>query len=234
MTAPPPVVVEHEGVLVVRDDMVTGGTKARVAPDLLAGSDEWVYAGPAQGYAQLALAIACEQEGKRGVFFTAKRKSPLPLTQSSLEHGLRVVQVPYGRLTHVQAKARAYCELTGARFIDMGLKLPGMEDAMAAVAQGLAAEVQPREVWVTCGSGTLCRALARAWPNAQINAVQIGMHPELPEGARLWVAPERFEEVATGPTPPFPSAEFYDRKAWRFVLEHAAKDGSALLWNVGA
>ncbi len=228
-----PEIREHDGILVVRDDLIEGGTKVRVAPRLLSSSDEWVFAGPAQGYAQLALAIACEEQGKRAVFFTAKRSKPLPLTMRAMVHGLRVVQVPYGRISHVQAKARAYCEASGATFIELGLKLPGMEDALVELASALPIE-PPAEVWVTAGSGTLCRALGRAWPGAAMNAVQIGMTPHLPEGTRLFVAPEQFSERFSGPEPPFPSAEFYDAKAWRFVSEHARRDGRALFWNVGA
>lgn len=230
LTLAPPVVVDHDGIRVVRDDLIEGGSKVRVAVDLLDGYDEWVFAGPAQGYAQLALAIACEARGKRGVFFTAARKEPHPLTKQSLAHGLKVVFVKPGYLSNVRSKARAYCDMTGAYLANMGLLLPGMEDALCALARSLGE--QPREVWVTAGSGTLTRALARAWPDAEVNAVQVGMPPTLPERARLWVAPEKFHEPASGQLPPFSSARNYDAKAARFVAEHAARDGSALFWNV--
>lgn len=229
---PPPSLVFHDDILVVRDDLIEGGSKVRVAPRLLGSSDEWVFAGPAQGHAQLALAIACERSGKRGVFFTAARKRPLPLTLQAMSHGLKVVFVPYGRMSNVQAKARAYCEMTGARFVELGLLLPGMEDALFELASGLDAD--PLQVWVTAGSGTLSRALARAWPNAEINSVQVGMAARLPDRAIRWHAPERFEDNATGKLPPFPSAINYDAKAWRFVDAHARRDGRALFWNVAA
>ena len=51
-----PIVKNHNGVLVVRDDLFDGGTKARFIPLLLAGTDEVVYASPAEGGAQTALA----------------------------------------------------------------------------------------------------------------------------------------------------------------------------------
>lgn len=225
-----PSLVWHDDILVVRDDLIEGGSKVRVAPGLLDSAEEWVFAGPAQGHAQLALAIACERTGKRGVFFTAARKTPLPLTVQAMSHGLKVVFVPYGRMSNVQAKARAYCDATGAQFIELGLLLPGMENALYALAAGL--DVEPEQVWVTAGSGTLSRALARAWPRAEINSVQVGMSARLPDGAVRWVAPERFEENATGKLPPFPSARNYDAKAWRFVDAHARRDGTALFWNV--
>lgn len=52
----PPVIERFGKILVVRDDLVPGGTKARVLPDLLRGGQEYVYASPAYGYAQIALA----------------------------------------------------------------------------------------------------------------------------------------------------------------------------------
>jgi hypothetical protein len=225
-----PRLVTHDGVVVLRDDLIEGGTQVRVAPALLAGSDEWVFAGPAQGYAQLALAIACEQEGKRAVFFTAKRNTPHEITARAMRHGLRVVNVPFGRISVVQARARAYCQMTGARFVELGLLLPGMEDALTGLAGSV--PMRPAEVWVTAGSGTLARACARAWPQARVNAVQVGMTPHLAPGIRLWKAPEPFSGPAEEP-PPFPSARAYDAKAWRFVARHARRDGRALFWNVG-
>jgi hypothetical protein len=227
---PPPKLVDHGGILVLRDDLIEGGTKVRVAPRLLGEADEWVFAGPAQGYAQLALAIACEQTGKRAVFFTAARKHPHPITARAMGHGLRVVNVPYGRISVVQARARDYCTAFGARFIELGLLLPGMEDALTELARSVPA--LPAEVWVTAGSGTLTRACARAWPAATIHAVQVGMHPHLPPGAICHIAPETFAEPARQP-PPFPSAAAYDAKAWQFVARLARRDGRALLWNVG-
>lgn len=227
-TLPRPQLATYGGITVLRDDLIEGGTKARVAPRLLGDADEWVYAGPAQGAAQLALAIACEQTGKRAVFFTAARKTPHPTTAQAMRHGLRVVNVPYGRLSVVQHRARAYCAMTGARLIEFGLLLPGMEDALAELAASIG--VSPPEVWVTAGSGTLTRACARAWPSAGIHAVQVGMPPHLPPRARLHVAPEQFHEPARGPLPPFPSAICYDAKAWRFV-SRLARPGS-LFWNV--
>lgn len=232
LVPPPPELREHDGFLVLRDDLVLGGTKARVVPGLMAldGAEEFVYAGPAQGYAQLALAVGAALTGLRATFFTPKRAELLPLTRQAAGLGLQVVEVPAGRLSVLQARARSYAELTGARLLPLGLKLPGMREAMAAFLRGL--PVEPAEVWVTAGSGTLAGACHDAWPEAQLCAVQVGKIPELPAGALRFIAPEAFPEPARGPAPPFPSAEFYDRKAWRFVSEHARP--GALVINVGA
>lgn len=226
-----PTVVDHDGILVVRDDLFDGGTKARVARFLLDSNDEWVFAGPAQGYAQLALAIACEQTGKRGVLFIPKRKQLAPITAAAVEHGITVVEVPAGRMSVLQARARAYCALTGATHVPLGLLLPGMEQALTELARRVAATLEPPpQVWVTAGSGTLSRALAAAFPDSEVHAVQVGMTPKVPERATLWHAPEAFHDDAAGQRPPFPSAVNYDAKAWRFVAEHA--EPGSLFWNV--
>jgi hypothetical protein len=44
-----PVLTEHDGVLVVRDDLFPGGTKARFLGMMFDGADEVVYASPPGG-----------------------------------------------------------------------------------------------------------------------------------------------------------------------------------------
>ena len=67
---------EHAGIIVVRDDLFAGGTKARVFAPLFADHDEIVYGSPAQGGAQTALAWAARAAGKRATIFVAKRAVP--------------------------------------------------------------------------------------------------------------------------------------------------------------
>ena len=75
-----PQVIEHDDVLVVRDDLFPGGTKARFLPLLFDGVSEVVYASPAEGGAQTALATVAAQLGKRATIFVAKREQLHPRT----------------------------------------------------------------------------------------------------------------------------------------------------------
>lgn len=229
LEVPPLRVDDREGVRIVRDDLLLGGSKARALPRLMAASPgEWVYAGPTQGYAQLALAIGGLCSGQPATLFVAARKHRAPLTLAAAALGCQVYEVPAGRLSVLTARARQYCELTGARRAPIGLRLPGYHEALVHVAQQLEA---PDEAWVAVGSGSLAAALADAWPSCQVNGVQIGMEPHVRHPAvRYWRAPEAFEHDATGPLPPVPSAQNYDAKVWRFVAEHAQP--GALWWNV--
>lgn len=225
---PAPVVERVGRFWVVRDDLIPGGTKRRVIDVLLVGADEFVYASPAYGYAQVALAYACRDLGLQATVFTAQRAKPHARTLEAKNAGAKVVMVPTGYLSNVQSKARAYCELTGAVMMPFGLDTPGVRDALAAVARGL--DIEPSQVWAAAGSGMLIRSLQAAWPEAEFSAVQVGKAPNIGM-ARSYVAPEPFEKDARS-KPPFPSCSNYDAKVWQFMNHKAATD--ALFWNVAA
>ncbi|MFQ5716351.1 MAG: hypothetical protein ACE5GQ_04555 [Nitrospinales bacterium] len=222
----PPKLEFIEGIYVVRDDLIPGGTKQRVIPQLLMGADEFVYASPAYGYAQVALACSCKAIGKRTTIFTAKRKILHPLTRKARRAGAKIVLVSPGYLSNVQAKARQYCKFTGATYLPFGLDDAPFIKALADVAQQV--DFEPDEVWTVAGSGVLIRALQIRWPKAKFFAVRIGKEPDVGR-AKLFRAPEKFEEDAKI-KPPFPSCSNYDAKAWRFVKQYAGKN--ALFWNV--
>lgn len=224
---PAPVLQEHEDIVVVRDDLLPGGTKRRVVHHYFDEEhDEYVYASPVYGYAQVALAYAARDYGKRATIVCAQRKHRHPLTLEAVSAGATVVEVPWGYLSVVQARARNYCERSGARLLPFGFDEPGIVAALADVAR--AVPYDPKEVWSVAGSGVLTRALQLAWPDAAFFAVRIGAEPSVGR-ATLYFAPEAYEKPASW-RPPFPSCANYDAKAWAFVQQHA-KPG-ALFWNV--
>lgn len=225
---PNPVIEQRDQLLVVRDDLIAGGSKVRALPALLIGSREFVYASPASGYAQIALAIAAKRAGVRATVFVAARKALHQRTLTAQREGAGIVQVANGYMTVVKARARDYCAVSGARLLPFGFDTPTFIEALANVARSL--NISPPEIWSVAGSGVLSRALQLAWPLAAIHAVRIGAEP-IAGRAILHQAPERFEDAALIP-PPFQSCSTYDAKAWRFI-QAEAKPG-ALFWNVAA
>jgi hypothetical protein len=222
-----PLIQEIDNVLVVRDDLLPGGTKRRALP-VLKGSNEYVYASPVYGYAQVALAHVARESVKRATVFCAKRSIRHPRTHESRAAGARIIEVPCGYMSVLKARARQYCAVTGAELLPFGLDTPAFIDALADVARGL--KLNPREVWTVAGSVVLSRALQVAWPAARFFAVQVGAVPNAGR-AVIIKAPERFEQDAKL-RPPFPSCGNFDAKAWRFVRQRAAP--GALFWNVAA
>lgn len=227
---PSPIIREHEGFHVVRDDLLPGGTKRRAIHVLFNQNPEYVYASPVYGYAQLALAYAAKDYGKRATIFCAQRKTLHPLTNEAREAGAVVVQVPFGYMNVVRARATEYCAYhPGAVLLPFGLALEPFITALADVARELS--IEPREVWSVVGSGALTLALQQAWPEARFYGVQVGAVPKDVGKAKVFVAPERYEQDAKIRSP-FPSSVNYDGKMWQFVKRYASS--GALIWNVGA
>lgn len=228
MTAPQ--IAEHDGITVVRDDLFPGGTKARFLPLLFDGVDEVVYASPAEGGAQTALAAVGKALGKTATIFVAKRKVPHGRARLALQMGAQICQITPGHLSVVQARAKAYAEAVGARLMPFGGDLPEAVDVIAAAAASTG--LQPDEVWCAAGSGVLIRGLAKAWPNARLNAVQVGrdLEPDDVAGATIHVAPFKFGDECPE-APPFPSDQHYDAKAW-LIAKAQHGPGLCVFWNV--
>lgn len=225
-----PIVERHSGIMVVRDDLFPGGTKARYIGRVFDGSAEAVYASPAEGGAQTALAHTARRLGKRATIFVAQRARPHARTLEAARLGAKVVPVAPGYLSVVQSRAREYCRNTGAALIPFGAEIPGSIEAIAAAAR--ATGLQPDEVWCAAGSGVLARGLALAWPKARRHVVQVGrdLKPKDVAGAHIHVHPLAFGRTAKA-APPFPSDAHYDAKAWE-VCVGSSGPGQVLFWNV--
>jgi hypothetical protein len=230
-TLPAPVVEMHDGIRVVRDDLLPGGTKMRAMMPLIAGSmaGEFVYASPAQGYAQVALAHCATALGRRATVFTAMRKTPHPLTLRAKAAGAKVVLVDFGRLNVVQSRARNYADEVGAMLVPFGCDVPLCRGAVAEAAATI--DEPPAEVWTVAGSGVLTRSLQIAWPKARFYAVVVGSEKANVGRATRIECPIAFEDNARL-LQPFPSARNYDAKAWEYIKRQASP--GALFWNVGA
>lgn len=227
---PPPVVIEHDGIHVVRDDLAGGGTKARFMVKLFEQADEVVYATPAEGGAQSALAWAAKATGKRATLFVAKRAQPHPRALMAKALGATVYQVTPGYLNVVHKRAQDYCAATGAVHAPFGLNTPEAISTIAEAARSTGLE--PDEVWCASGSGVLARALAAAFPRALRHVVQVGrtLTPDDVAGATIHVHPLAFGQ-ACKTRPPFPSDPHYDAKAWEIVKARRGA-GLVLFWNV--
>lgn len=234
-----PTIIEHDGIFVARDDLFPGGTKARFlrslwglpGPSLFGdAADELVYASPSEGGAQTALAWAAKTIGKRATIFTAARAKLHPRTLMAQALGARIELVRPGYLSVVQARARAYCEQTGAGLVPFGCDVPIAVEVIAEAAREI--DIEPDEVWCAAGSGVLARGLAEAFPKAKRNVVQVGRHlsPGEVAGAEIHVYPRPFGDTADL-VPPFPSDPHYDAKAWE-MCRLLCSDGLVLFWNV--
>ena len=232
----PPIVREHDGVSVIRDDLFPVGTKARFMPVLFEGVTEAVYASPAEGGAQTALASVAKDLGKRATIFVAARAKLHPRTLEAARLGAKVVPVRPGYLSVVQARAKDYARSNSARLVPFGVDLPEAITRLSEAA--LATGLDPDEVWCAAGSGVLARALAKAWPRARRHVVQVGraLAREDVAGATIHIYPRPFSDVAKTISQ-FPSDPHYDAKAWEVLgldpgMTARKRPGRVVFWNV--
>jgi len=220
---------------VVCDDQLIGGTKQR-AHSMFTGLEqgEIIYAGPATGCAQIALALVAKKYNKYCTVFLGQDDSILTVRARML--GANVVILPKANLRALQDAAQKYAaQNKQARYLcPFGLDT---EEFKAHLLADLAAKwqghPQPRAIWLVAGSGTLLSTLYRLFPEAQFNVVQVGkkIWPDQLEAPRskLYIAPEKFY-VPAEKQPPYNTIKSYDAKLWQFVVEHG-QDGD-YIWNV--
>jgi hypothetical protein len=226
-----PILEVFDGIHVVRDDLFPGGTKARFIPELFSDADELVYASPACGGAQFALATVARYLGKRVTIFVAKRAVIHPRTYQAARLGANIQQVVPGYLTVVRARAREYAnQAPRAKLLSFGLEVPLASKLIATAARQL--KISPDEIWCAAGSGVLARGLFLAWPEARRHVVEIGrtLKPADVPGAKIWPYPLAFENPCKT-QPPFPSDRHYDAKAWE-VCRANHGSGLCVFWNV--
>lgn len=218
---------------VVRDDKIPGGSKRRALEGIMRPKLEYVFAGPGEGYAHVALASTAQVTGSRVTAVIADRRVLRPNTKLAQERGAKLIRVRPGYLTNVQAKARAYAEKRPDRvLLPLGLDAPEFRPAMiAALQDAVGGGMNPTEVWCAAGSGTLSCCLQAVFPSALHIAVQVGRHLEQDDvgAAEIRRAPEAFAAPAKLP-PPFPSCANYDAKIWQFFEDEASE--GAVYWNV--
>jgi len=236
------VVELHNGVHVLRDDLLPGGTKSVILNQILDKSiDEWIYASPVYGGLQIALSDWCKQNRKKATIFCAKRNHPHPNTDRCQQLGAKVIQVPYGYLHVVQNRAATYCKETdGSKLIPFGLDLPEsrviIADRMRELNQRLGGE--PDEIWCALGSGILLEGLVMGTERARINGVQVGKPYDIGvkrfmkgfDRVRIHKHHLPFEKDSTYETA-FQSMANYDRKAWEYCNLYKSV-GNVLFWNV--
>lgn len=232
-----PITIEKYGnINVVRDDLLSGGTKRRFIYKFLTSHPnvkEWVYASPRVGYAQVALAHACKDLGLKATVVIPKGKHFF-LTTEAISLGANIIEVPMGFLTHIQHVAKKYAsENTNCGLIPFGLDHPIIIEEIKNIASSL--DIKPKEVWTCISSGVLSRGLQAAWPDAKFYGVGVGHGTTDRERGRAHIFYSKYkfnQKCKSDEKPPFPSSDYYDSKVWSFIKEHASDD--ALFWNVGS
>ena len=246
---PAPVIELHNGIHVVRDDLLNYGSKIRFVDYFIGHAPEnkkvteWVFCScPATGYAQISLPVVCNRYEKKAVLFMAERSMDKlhDYQKRGIELGTIYHWVKMGMLNVTQSHAKKYTaeDPVHRRVLPLGLEHETVLSSIIKVARSL--PIKPKEVWSVGSSGTISRGLQLAFPDADINVVQVGhtMKPREIGRAIHHISPYKFDKpVRINEMPPFPSAPTYDAKGWKPMIDWYKtndKKGDVLFWNVGA
>jgi len=230
---PDPVVTVHDGVRVVRDDLIVG-TKTR-AGDLLASKSNYstiVYSQPRTGLAGVSLLDVARNHNKKIILFMPACKTISLHQACCIEQGAIPIFKRIAAMPNLNLYAKQYAEENNALFVPLGLK---HELATAGIVHAASKIKEPEEVYVAISTGVLSRALQIAWPNAKFHSVAVARNLKAGEAGRV-------EEVISEPLaftsqekpenmPPFPCIDTYDGKVWKYIPKNTKRD--ILFWNVG-
>lgn len=231
---PDPVVIEHEGVRVVRDDLIVG-TKTR-AGDLLAHNieqDTIVYCQPRTGLAGVSLLNVAKKRNKKVVLFMPASKRVSHHQACCIEQGAEPIFKRIAAMPNLNRAAKQYAMDNGFAFVPLGLK---HEFATAGIVHAACKIKEPEDVYVAVSTGVLCRALQIAWPNAKFHLVAVARNLKQGEAGSGVVEvisePLEFQSHEKKENlPPFPTVPSYDGKVWKYVPKNTGKN--VLMWNVG-
>lgn len=236
----PATVVEHEGIKVVRDDLIAG-SKSRFA-DLLIKScpnDTIVYVQPRVGLAGVSILDVAKKYGKKVVLFMPSSKMISQHQAVCIERGAKPMFYRIAAMPNLNRKAQYWAELNNAYFVPLGLKHPLVVAAAAQVARDIK-EVhgEPDICFVATSTGVLVRGLQLGWPNAEFVSVAVARNMKEGELGRAQVVSEPLPFQSYEKTenmPPYPTVGTYDAKAWKYAKEYKEQnpDKNVWIWNVG-
>ena len=256
----PPAVIEkilhkNKTFFVVRDDLLPGGSKQRACAPFLEdlvkkGFDQFYYASPFAGFAQVALAYTCQQLGLKCVLYCEKdqtKESPNAkheFTQLAESYGAKIIILETLDMCEKQAKREALMALRSIK-IPLGFNCESFTIAFekelryqwTEVIQSI--KLNPARIWLPVGSGTLASVFERILPaSTEIMCVDVRVLAASDQRIlslihkpriNLYSAPEYFHEPADLP-PTIPSNTHYDAKIWQFLSKFG--HDYDLWWNV--
>ncbi len=223
---PDPVIETVEDRIVVREDLLSVGTKARAGELLVATSesDTIVYVQPRFGFAGISLTELCKKYNKRLVLFMPSSKEISDHQAFCIENGCEYHFHRIAAMPNLNIVAKRWADENNAFFIPLGLR----HRLVTAMIVKTATQIkEPESFWTAFSTGVLNRALQIAWPNSIANGVAVSRNVHDGEKGRANIV-SHYKDFSQNSLilPPFPSAKNYDAKVWEYT-----KPGD-LFWNV--
>lgn len=234
-----PQVYDHEGVYVVRDDLIVG-SKARFADLLMQNikEDTIVYCQPRVGLAGVSILDAAKRYGKKVVLFMPSSKEISHHQACCIERGAVPKFRRIAAMPNLNKMAEQWAKENNAFFVPLGLRHELVTACIAKVADNLkqALGFEPAVCFVATSTGVLVRGLQIGWPSTKFFSVCVARNMQAGElgSAEPIVEPKAFQQEEKI-LPPFDTVNTYDAKVWKYVKAFQENTPGVIpfMWNVG-
>jgi hypothetical protein len=239
-------VVDHDGVLVVRDDLIPGnlGSKVRYAEALVQSVPQkyLLYAMTASGQAAKVLASVAKKYNKVVILIGINRKQPTTAHIEAMEHGAIMLYYTSGAMSPVRKRCRAFLNdqlLGNGLYIPSGVKYPVIVAGFAKSVNKIYSEFKPDVIFCASSTSVMATGIDLGTPDECIvHAVQVADNSSLRKYENNFVCYEHDQPfnapVRKGLEPPFPCIDTYDAKAWIYAKRYKEQnpDKVVMFWNV--
>lgn len=241
----PNIVKEHDGILVVRDDLLPGnlGSKARYAEALMQEVKEkyLFYAMVKQGQALKVLAATAKKYNKVVVGIAPLRNEPVIAHEEAMAHGAIMMYYQTGGMAGARKRCRAFIHdhLNGnGLYIPAGVKHAIITAGFAKSVRNIVDEYKPDVIFSVASTMVMNHGIQVAAPECEVHAIQVAGNKasiKWPGRAVVHIHEQPFNEPCKSDLlPPFPSIPEYDGKGWQYAVEYKKNnpDKKVMFWNV--
>jgi len=232
------VIKRHEGINVVREDLVLkGGTKTRAGEFLISQTkkDTLVYVAPRVGYAGIAIMELAKIYNKEVIFF-------MPACKEISDHqsiiiSMKPKNVEFERIAampNLNIIAKKYAEQNNYNFIPFGLNHPYTIAGFVKTCDNILKNYnEPEEMWSVVSTGVLTRGIQIGFKNTIMKGVAVARNMKQGELGRTDIISEPLAFLSNEKKenlPPFNTIPSYDGKAWKYIPKNTNRN--IWFWNV--
>lgn len=232
------IIKEHEGIKVVREDLVLkGGTKSRAGEFLISQikNNTLVYVVPRVGHAGIAIMELAKLYNKDVVFF-------MPACKEISDHQAYIINMKpkdviferIAAMPNLNKIAKNYADENGYMFIPFGLNHPYTIAGFVRACENILQNYnEPEELWSVVSTGVLTRGLQIGFNNTKMKGVCVARNMKPGELGRTEIISEPLpflKDEKKSNLPKFNTVPSYDGKAWKYIPKNTGKD--IWFWNV--
>lgn len=235
---PEVIIKEHEGIKVVREDLVLkGGTKSRAAEFLISSikKSTLVYVVPRIGHAGIAIMELAKLYNKDVVFFMPACKEISDNQSFIISMGPKKVEFErIAAMPNLNRLAKKYAEQNGYEFLPFGLNHSYTIAGFVRICETILENYnEPKEMWSVVSTGVLTRGLQIGFSNTKMKGVAVARNMKHGELGRTEIISEKLPFLTNekeSNLPPFNTVPCYDGKAWKYIPKNT--NNNIWFWNV--